>query len=295
MGNRRLPRVFGYRGKPPRSVAGSDLSNSSEEHLDGKYSHEEDYALKVANSYNNDGSSAAKAAESVAELSLAGISTNGNYYIKPPTATTAQQVFVDFDGTSSGISGGGAWIRIEYSADLYTQSSPWTGTGNSSTTSPASVAAPSLNVPNAWLTALYADSTNTVEVRGVFTSYGKGSVGWTYGGGTHQGVQTFDGGNYRGISTSDSSNLVNSRPSGFSYSFTNINTFNNTGTDPTDANDQTWRRGTIYMRDVSSGFGLIPFKRFYNADVDASGTEARYYPLTTDTYKSYTWVRNDGG
>ena len=64
MPNRRLPRVFGYRGKPPRSVAGSDLSTSSDEHLDGKYSHEEDYALKVANSYNNDGSSAAKAAES---------------------------------------------------------------------------------------------------------------------------------------------------------------------------------------------------------------------------------------
>ncbi len=51
MARRRLPRIFGYRGKPPETREASELNTSSEETLSGKFTSEEDYGLKIANTY----------------------------------------------------------------------------------------------------------------------------------------------------------------------------------------------------------------------------------------------------
>jgi hypothetical protein len=46
MARRRLPRIFGYRGKPPETREGSELNTTSDETLSGKFTSEEDYGLK---------------------------------------------------------------------------------------------------------------------------------------------------------------------------------------------------------------------------------------------------------
>jgi len=51
MARRRVPRIFGYRGKPPQTRTGSELNTTSEETLSGKFTSEEDYGLKIANVY----------------------------------------------------------------------------------------------------------------------------------------------------------------------------------------------------------------------------------------------------
>src|SRR5210317_1606347 len=51
MARRRLPRVFGYRGKPPETRTSDELNTSDSETLSGKFTSEEDYGLKIANVY----------------------------------------------------------------------------------------------------------------------------------------------------------------------------------------------------------------------------------------------------
>ena len=51
MARRRLPRIFGYRGKPPQTREASELNTSDEELLSGNFHHEEDYGMKIAHTY----------------------------------------------------------------------------------------------------------------------------------------------------------------------------------------------------------------------------------------------------
>ena len=54
--------------------------------------------------------------------------TSGYYRIKPDGYSgEAEMVFIDYDGTVSGISDPGPWIRIKYARDKYSESDPWTG------------------------------------------------------------------------------------------------------------------------------------------------------------------------
>jgi len=122
------------------------------------------------------------------------------------------------------------------------------------------------------------------EIRQTFDSYGKGSVGWTYGGGTHMGCKTLNG------STFNSTSGVINLPSNTDYSFNGWNSsgvITPRGTDPADANDQVWRQGLIYL--VESGNTYLPILGIYNRDVDAAN-EGRYFPLVSGD-ETFIWIR----
>jgi hypothetical protein len=239
-----------------------------------------------------DGSSPNTAAPSGSYLyNTIGLRTNGFYWIRPAGYNgSAFQVFVDFDGTVSGISGGGGWMRIAYAQDYYSQASPWTNTGIGDAPGASSVVF-GLEFTDAQVSALLSA---TSESRQAFTSYGNGSVGWTYtnanvklGGymtvkqwqdGTGRDSASVAGSDYWGVSLSY---LVN----GDSVAGT-LNSFPNSGSDPTDANDAAWRVGTIYIRDTSKT--KLPIRRISHADVDGVG-ESRYFPLLSA--KSHTWCK----
>ena len=59
------------------------------------------------------------------------------------------------------------------------------------------------------------------------------------------------------------------------------------GTDPTDANDGTWRQGIIYL--IETGNTYLPIKGIFNSDVDAANEE-RYFPLNSGG-NSYIWIK----
>lgn len=201
---------------------------------------------------------------------------NGFYWIKPITYNgNPEYVYVDFDGSVSGITDSGPWVRVRYAQDYFTRAAPWASTGISSTTPGAYSGDFNFEQTIPWITALLAQST---ETRQRFESWGFGSVGWTYNNGEYMGVKSFSGILYNG---SNNSNIVKlNKPAGISHGITDFNTFNNPtaqNTDPTDINDATWRVGVFYFRDTSQR-GILPIRGIYNGDVDTA-SEQRYFPF----------------
>ena len=219
---------------------------------------------------------------------------NGFYWLKPSGYSgDPERVYIDFDGSESGITDAGPWVRVRYAQDYYSQASAWKGTGNSSTTPGAYSGDFDFEQNYSWIEALLNNST---ETRQRFESWGYGSVGWTYSTGMYMGVKAFNGTNYNG---STGSNIVKTnKPAGISHGVTNFNTFNNPttqGTDPTDTNDSTWRVGVFYFRDTSSGLGILPIRGIYNGDVDGA-SEQRYFPFRNGEasagVNSDIWIKN---
>jgi hypothetical protein len=203
-------------------------------------------------------------------------STNGLYWIKPTGFDgDAFQVYCDLTGEESGI-GSGGWMRVKYAADLYTQANPWTQRGGFAYSGDFT-----FTYTNEQINAMKATAS---EIRQTLDSYGKGSVGWTYGGGTFMGCKTLNG------STFNSTSGVINLPSNTDYSFNGWNSsgvITPRGTDPTDANDQVWRQGLIYL--VESGNTYLPILGIYNRDVDAA-SEQRYFPLVSGD-ETFIWIR----
>jgi hypothetical protein len=227
------------------------------------------------------------------QIADAGITTNGYYWLKPSGYDgSAESVYVDFDGSVSGISDSGPWVRVRYAQDFYSRSSPWSGTGNSLTTPGPFSGEFEWEYNYNYLEKLILAST---DVRQRFESWGYGSVGWTYSNGNYMGVRAFNGTNYNGAT---GQNIVKTnKPAGISHGVTNFNTFNNPtaqGTDPTDTNDSVWRVGVFFFRDTS-GAGILPVRGIYNGDVDA-GSEQRYFPFRNgerdNGVHSDIWVRS---
>lgn len=214
-------------------------------------------------------------------------SAPSGYYLIKPSGYSGNPfyVFCDMTGDESGI-GTSGWMAIKYAEDRYSESSPWGGTGNSDRSNPPYSGDFSFVLSTNEIQSLL-DTTS--ESRQKFPSYGRGSVGWTYTGGDYQGAKAFDNSLHRSIVATESSNLIlgaNSPPS-ISYGFSDITSFTNTGTDPTDANDQVWRNGTIYLRETTTR-QYLPIRGIYNADVDGA-TEQRYFPLVSEN--GITWVK----
>ena len=203
-------------------------------------------------------------------------STNGLYWIKPTGFDgDAFQVYCDLTGEESGI-GSGGWMRVKYAADLYTQANPWTQRSGFAYSGDFT-----FTYTNEQINAMKATAS---EIRQTFDSYGKGSVGWTYGGGSYMGCKTLNG------STFNSTSGVINLPSNTDYSFNGWNSsgvITPQGTDPTDANDQVWRRGLIYL--VESGNTYLPILGIYNRDVDGANEE-RYFPLVSGD-ETFIWIR----
>jgi hypothetical protein len=203
-------------------------------------------------------------------------SVNGLYWIKPDGYSgEAFQVYCDLTGDESGI-GSGGWMRVKYAADLYTQANPWKLTGGFAYSGDFT-----FTYTNEQINAMKATAS---EIRQTLDSYGKGSVGWTYGGGTYMGCKTLNGSIFN--STSGGINL----PTNTDYGFNGWNSsgvIEPRGTDPTDTNDQVWRQGLIYL--VESGNTYLPILGIYNRDVDAANEE-RYFPLVSGD-ETFIWIR----
>ena len=249
------------------------------------------------------GLSSTAPAQSTTELSNAGISTNGLYWIKPNGYSgSAEQVYVDFSGSASGISDPGPWVRVRYAQSYYSRSDAWRGQGGLSNPANQSSTAYSgdfaYDVSDAWLIALM---NNSSEVRQYFESWGYGSVGWTYGAG-YMESRGFDDTNY--TRWNGSQNIVGkdyTRVPGMSHNTSSINgPYNNPtsrNTDDTDRNDSNWRNTKFFFKYVrpggSSAFPL-PIKGIWNADVDG-GSEQRYFPFRDperDTsMESNIWIK----
>ena len=253
------------------------------------------------------GLSSTAPAQSTTELSNAGISTNGLYWIKPNGYSgSAEQVYVDFSGSASGISDAGPWIRVRYAQSYYSRSDAWRGQGGLSNPANQSSTAYSgdfaFEQSDGFISGLLTTG-NFSEIRQTFESWGYGSVGWTYGSG-YMESRGFDDVNYTRWGTN--SNIVGkdySRVAGMSHSTSSINgSFDNpTGrnTDQTDRNDSTWRYGRFYFRHIPSGGSSarpLPIKGIWNADVDG-GSEQRYFPFRdaaggwTGSGDSNIWVK----
>lgn len=192
--------------------------------------------------------------------------SNGLYWMKPAGYTgSAQQVYVDFDGSESGIGFPGPWVRIRYAQDYFSRTSPWQGQGSGATTSF------DFEQPDAFIQALI-DTAEEIDIRQRFESWGNGSVGWTYGSAFMRG-QKFD----RSSTYYDKDSF----PSTLTMGFTNFTTFGlgssyTRGDDPTDTNDGTWRVGVAYFRDIQGD--ILPFSGIFHNDVDGA-SESRYFPF----------------
>jgi hypothetical protein len=203
-------------------------------------------------------------------------SVNGLYWIKPyGYSGEAFQVYCDLTGDESGI-GSGGWMRVKYAADLYTQANPWKLAGGFAYSGDFT-----FTYTNEQINAMKATAS---EIRQTLDSYAKGSVGWTYNGGTYMGCKTLNGSIFN--STSGVINL----PTNTDYGFNGWNSsgvIEPRGTDPTDANDQVWRQGLIYL--VESGNTYLPILGIYNRDVD-DANEQRYFPLVSGD-ETFIWIR----
>jgi len=104
MPNRRLPRIFGYKGAYPRTT-GTEATVS--EKLVGKYSHEEAYALQVSNSGR--GTSSDNPFTSFDQPGSDNV-VNGIYYFSLSNGTTT--AYVDGNGTYTGDSSN-HWILYQ--------------------------------------------------------------------------------------------------------------------------------------------------------------------------------------
>ena len=213
-------------------------------------------------------------APSAAHLMTLGYST-GTYWIRPPGHHEARQVFCDLDGSESQILTGG-WMRVEYTADRYNRSSflhsqsSWGSSGRFS-----------LSHPDDFIRAMTA---NANEVRQSIDSWGWGSVGWSYSNGSHMGSKTIDGALHQGTGTHSWADM------GFN-GWDKDGLVSPHGTDPTDNNDQVWRRGMAWIRQYEDdGKNLkLPIVEVYNADVN-NVNERRYWPLQSSE-SSYIWIR----
>ena len=203
-------------------------------------------------------------------------SVNGLYWIKPDGYSgEAFQVYCDLTGDESGI-GSGGWMRVKYAADLYTQANPWKLAAGFAYSGDFT-----FTYTNEQINAMKATAS---EIRQTLDSYAKGSVGWTYNGGTYMGCKTLNGSIFN--STSGGINL----PTNTDYGFNGWNSsgvIEPRGTDPTDVNDQVWRQGLIYL--VESGNTYLPILGIYNRDVDAAN-EQRYFPLVSGD-ETFIWIR----
>ena len=233
------------------------------------------------------GKSAAVPATDAAQILASDPSAaNGLYWLKPSTYTGVPvEVYIDFDGSVSGINDSGPWIRLRYSQDYYSRGDAWRGKSGLSDPANESTTAFSgeftWEQPEGFIDSLLDGST---EVRCRFESWGYGSVGWTYGSGYMQ-ARGFNGTNYtRWNGSQDICGKDYTRPSGMSHSVTSINgPFDNPtsrNTDPTDNNDSTWRVGVFYFRNTNASNKILPIRGIYNADVDG-GSEQRYFPFRT--------------
>lgn len=214
----------------------------------------------------------------------AGIRENGVYQVRPPGYSGAPfPVFCDLDGTVSGI-GSGGWMRVEYAEDKFTQANPWTGTGDNDVRDGSPYSGDF--VFSHTTEQINAMKSTATQIRQTFQSFGYGSVGWTYGSGTSSagmGCRTHEGTVW--ISSGDPS-----IPSNTDYSFLGWDAngvLEPRGTDPTDANDATWRESLIYL--IESGNTYLPILGVYSGDVDGSG-EQRYFPLASGG-KSFVWIK----
>jgi len=262
--------------RPGSPVAGMMRYNSDysvNEYYDGNYWIPQSYSILIGTS----------AQQILADYPNA----TSNYYLIKPAGYSGSpfSVFCDMTGNESGI-GTSGWMAIKYAEDKYSESSPWSNTGNSDQTNPPYSGDFSFILSTNEIQSLL-DTTS--ESRQKLPSYGRGSVGWTYNGGSYQGAKAFDNSLHRSISATENSNLIlgANSPSSISYGFTDITSFTNTGTDPTDANDQVWRNGTIYLRETTTR-QYLPIRGIYNADVDTTD-EQRYFPLVSEN--GITWVK----
>lgn len=201
---------------------------------------------------------------------------SGYYYIRPSESANTIRVFCDVDGSASGI-GSGRWYRIQYAQDYYSREAPWKGVGSDAYSGEFS-----FDLSDADISSLLSITT---ETRQQFESFGYGSVGWTYAlpNNPYMGGHTFN--------NDPIFYLGDTKPSTLSYNFNGIGgPFDNSGTDPTDANDTVWRRSVIYFHESGSR-GLLPVKGIQHNDVDSSH-EQRYFPLLSGE-KSYVWMKDD--
>ena len=190
-------------------------------------------------------------------------------------------------------------MRVGYSQDYYSSSSPWTETGNSDRlTGGAYTGDFSFTHSDAQISAMLS---NAAESRAVFEYYSIGSVGVTdyaSGAGNYHGFKAFDNSLHRGNYTGEDNLVENGRneagttvtlrPSSVTYGInTNINTFTG-GADPATQNDNAvTNRTIIYWKDTSATY--FPIRGAYATDVDSVG-EKRWYPFTTGI-GSYTWIK----
>ena len=210
---------------------------------------------------------------------------SGLYWVLPTGYSgAAEEVYIDVDGTESGINAGGVWVRVRYAQSYFSRSSTWNGTGRSGPSSESSTAYSgdfAYEQNTDWVRGLM--DAGFEEVRQTFESWGYGSVGWTYGSG-YMESRGLDNVNYTRWNTS--SNIVGkdyTRVSGMSHSTSSINgPFDNPtsrNTDASDQNDSVWRYGRFYFRFTGDGNTRpLPILGIWNADVDQTN-EQRYFPF----------------
>lgn len=231
--------------------------------------------------------------------------TNGLYWIKPSGyGGAAVEAYVDFDGTTSGISDPGPWVRVRYASDYYSRANAWKGQTGLTNPGAESTTAYSgdfdFEQPYQWIDSLLD---NADEIRQMFESWGYGSVGWTYqGNNPYMEGKGFNGVPYTRWSNTGGSHTgvsPNNRLNGMSHSVTSINgPYDNptaANTDPTDQNDSVWRVGVFYFKSTIPANKHLPIRGVWNADVDGS-TEQRYFPFRTGEanggVNSDIWIKN---
>ena len=207
--------------------------------------------------------------------------TNGWYELLPEGYSGAAQIaYVDYDGSVSGIKDEGPWIQVRYAKNKYSRAHPWSALGKGDPFRESGTAY-SGNFDYAqnenWIDALLNQA---VDVRQRFVSWGKRSVGWNYDH-NYQAARGFDGVNY--TLWGDGTALVGGTatpPTGFSYGTSGFNAFLNPASleiDPTNLNDDVWRKSVLYFRNTGGG-KILPIRGIWNADLDDPG-EGRYFPL----------------
>lgn len=256
-------------GSPTNGMLRFNTQRGVEEYYDGTQWVDIEYENQTV----TDGLTPETAAPSASYLVTNYPNYNNGYYFIKPTGYNGDAIYCycDLEGTDDV---GAGWIRVQYRDDYYSRSSPWTLTANGN---------PAAFIPSQEFFFDLADdevlalSTNSQDVRQRFQTFGIGSVGWTYNtGNQYQSHVAINGEWYH--SQGNGLHLTRSRAPGISYAVgTSYTSFNNSGSDPTDANDGTWRDGTFSFRDTS-GTGILPIKRISHADVDSTN-EARYFPL----------------
>ncbi|CAL6386991.1 unnamed protein product [Bathycoccus prasinos] len=230
---------------------------------------------------------------------------NGWYELLPEDYSGAAQIaYVDYDGSASGIEDEGPWIQVKYAKNKFSRARPWSALGKGDPSREDGTAY-SGNFEFAqdenWIDKLLDQA---VDVRQRFVSWGKRSVGWNYEY-DYQAARGFNDVNYTRWGSGLA--LVGGAagpPTGFSHGTSGFNEFLSPASleiDPTNLNDDAWRKSVIYFRNTGDE-KILPVRGIWNADVDHPG-EGRYFPLArpdvgdevdengTFTESSDTWVK----